>query len=72
MPLLVPHTAHGLDEGLVGVPLVPVAVLAFLEDVLAAPVPRVLVAHPPAGDGGSAQQCPGGSSSCPAAAPHPQ
>lgn len=49
MPLLVPHAAHGLDEGLVGVPLVPVPVLALLEDVLAAPVPGVLVAHPPAG-----------------------
>lgn len=51
VPLLVPHAAHGLDQGLVGVPLVPVPVLALLEDVLAAPVPRVLVAHPPAGHG---------------------
>ena len=55
VPLLVPHAAHGLEEGLVGVPLVPVAVLALLEDVLPAPVPGVLVAHPSAGDGGSAE-----------------
>lgn len=48
MPLLVAHAAHGLDAGLVGVPLVPVAVVALLEDVLAAPVPGELVAHPPA------------------------
>lgn len=49
VPLLVPHTAHGLDERLVGVPLVPVPVLALLEDVLAAPVPGILVTHPPVG-----------------------
>lgn len=54
MPLLVPHTAHRLHQGLVGIPLVPVPVLALLKDVLAAPVPRVLIAHPPA-HGGSAQ-----------------
>lgn len=54
MPLLVPHAAHRLHQGLVGVPLVPVPVLALLKDVLAAPVPRVLVAHPPV-HGSSAQ-----------------
>lgn len=71
VPLLVPDAAHGLDEGLVGIPLVPVAVLALLEDVLSAPVPGVLVAHPPAGDRGSSQQCPAGSSSPPPAGTSP-
>lgn len=59
VPLLVAHAAHRLHEGLVGVPVVPVPVLALLKDVLAASVPRELVAHPPAGDRGGSQQCSG-------------
>lgn len=64
VPLLVPHAAHRLHQGLVGVPLVPVPVLALLKDVLAAPVPRVLVAHPPV-HGSSAQWGRGGQSAVP-------
>lgn len=49
MPLLVADAAHRLQLRLVGVPLVPVAVLASLEHVLASAVARKLIANPPAG-----------------------
>lgn len=49
MPLLVTDAPHGLQLGLAGVPLVPVAVLAPLEHVLAPAVARKLIANPPAG-----------------------
>lgn len=52
VPLLVPDAAHGLQLRLVSVPLVPVAVLAPLEHVLAPAVARELIADPPAGDQG--------------------
>lgn len=49
VPLLVADAAHRLQLGLVGVPLVPVAVLTPLKHVLAAAVAGELVANPPAG-----------------------
>ena len=49
VPLLVPDAAHRLQLRLVGVPLVPVAVLTPLEHILAPTVAGELVANPPAG-----------------------
>lgn len=49
VPLLVADAAHRLQLWLVGVPLVPVAVLAPLEHILAPAIARELVANPPAG-----------------------
>lgn len=44
--LHVPHSADGLDLGLVGSPLIPGLVGTHLQHVLVATVARVLVAHP--------------------------
>ena len=44
--LHVPHSAHGLDLGVVGAPLVPLLVSSHLQHVLVTTVARVLVAHP--------------------------
>lgn len=52
VPLLVPDAAHRLQLWLVGVPLIPVAVLAPLEHVLAPAVAGELIANPPAGNQG--------------------
>lgn len=49
VPLLVADPAHGLQLRLVGVPFIPVAILAPLKHVLAPTVARELVANPPAG-----------------------
>lgn len=59
VPLLVADAAHGLQLRLVGVPLVPVAVLAPFEHVLAPAVARELVANPPAGRRGQRGKPPG-------------
>lgn len=48
VPLLVPDAAHRLQLRLVSVPLVPVAVFAPLEHVLAPAVAGELIADPPA------------------------
>lgn len=52
MPLLVADAAHGLQLRLVRIPLIPVAVLAPLEHILAPAVARELIANPPAGNQG--------------------
>lgn len=44
--LHVPHSADGLDLGLVGAPVIPGLVRTHLQHVLVATVARVLVAHP--------------------------
>lgn len=44
--LHVPHSANGLDLGLVGSPVIPGLVGTHLQHVLVATVARVLVAHP--------------------------
>lgn len=46
MRLHVPHSADGLDLGLVGSPVIPGLVRTHLQHVLVATVARVLVAHP--------------------------
>lgn len=56
VPLLVADAAHGLQLRLVRVPLVPVAVLAPFEHVLAPAVARELVANPPAGRRGQREK----------------
>lgn len=48
MPLLVTNAAHGLQLRLVGVPFIPVAVLAPFQHVLAPAVAGKLIADPPA------------------------
>lgn len=50
--LHVPHSADGLDLGLVGSPLVPGLVGTHLQHVLVATVAGVLVAHPAVWRGG--------------------
>lgn len=50
-PAHVPHTTHSLHLGLEGQPLIPVAKLSSLQEILVAPVARVLVAHPAAEEG---------------------
>ena len=47
MPLHVPHTSEGLDERCCGSPVVPVLVIAVLKHILAPPVARIHVSHPP-------------------------
>lgn len=47
VPLHVPHTSDRLDQGRGGLPVVPVLEVSSFEDVLAAPVAWVHVAHPP-------------------------